>query len=322
MLRLPIPLVLLAAASLAFSQSDKSQDYNLLVDVELVQLPVSVVDKDGFPVRGLQPEHFAVYEDKVQQDISLFKQEDIPLSVGLLIDVSGSMSDKLNGLNSATTTFVQESNPDDETAVLTFGDDVTLDQEFTQNTRELSRSISGLRPNGNTSLYDAVFLADKYVKENAFREKKVLLIISDGEDNHSKYQLKEVLEAIRESKIIVYSIGLLGPDSGSYNNNYLLPDNGKKALKQLAEATGGAAFFPKNPREAVQVCQRIARDLRNQYTIGYRPSNPKLDGSWRKTVVKVNPPKTNPKVKVRTRQGYYAPVAGTARAASPPQTVQ
>jgi Ca-activated chloride channel family protein len=224
------------------------------------------------------------------------------------------MTNKLRTLNTAAATFVQESNPEDETAVVSFGDDVTLDQDFTQNARQLSRSLSGISPTGNTSLYDAVFLAAEHVKENGYHEKKVLLIISDGEDNHSKYQLKQVLQTIRESKIIVYSIGLLNADSGS-SYNYLFAENGRKALKQLAEVTGGAAYFPRGTREVEQVCQRIARELRNQYTIGYKPSNDKLDGSWRKTVVKVNPPKTVPKVKIRAKQGYYAPVARDAQTA-------
>jgi len=160
-----------------------------------------------------------------------------------------------------------------------------------------------------------VFLGAKHVGKSGSRDKKVLLIISDGEDNHSKYKREEVLEAIKESKIILYSIGLLSPDSG-YGDNYFA-DSGKRTLKQLAEVTGGAAFFPKGTREVEQVCKRIARDLRNQYTIGYRPSNDKLDGTWRRTLVRVNPPKPTPKVKVRTKQGYYAPLPKTAQAALP-----
>jgi Ca-activated chloride channel family protein len=315
MLRLSILLVLLAAVSVASPPAQDGRDYNLSVNVELVQLPVSVLDKHGFPVQGLKQEHFAVYEDKVLQDISLFKQEDVPLSIGLVVDVSGSMTNKLRTLNTAAATFVQASNSEDETAVVTFGDDVTLDQDFTKNTHTLSRSLSEIAPNGDTSLYDAVFLAAHHVKENGYHEKKVLLIISDGEDNHSKYQLKQVLQTIRESKIIVYSIGLLSADSGD-SYSYVFTGNGKRALKQLAEVTGGAAYFPKGIGEVEKVCQRIAKELRNQYTIGYKPSNDKLDGSWRQTVVKVNPPKTVPSVKVRAKQGYYAPVAEAQTASS------
>ena len=315
MRRLSIPIVLLAAVSLASSQAQKSQDYNLSVNVELVQLPVSVLDKNGFPVQGLKQEHFAVYEDKVLQDISLFKQEDVPLSIALVVDASGSMTDKVRTLFTAADTFVRESNPEDETSVVSFGDEVSLDQDFTQNMHDLNRALSEITPNGNTALYDAVFLAAKHLKENGYHEKKVLLIISDGEDNHSKYQLKEVLETIRASKIIVYSIGLLSSDLG-YSNSYAFAGDGKKALKQLAEIPGGAAFFPKGRHEVEQVCKRIARDLRNQYTIGYKPRNDNLDGSWRKTVVKVNPPQTIRKVTIRTKQGYYAPVARDSQRAS------
>ena len=141
----------------------------------------------------------------------------------------------------------------------------------------------------------------------------MLLVVSDGEDNKSKYKLNEVLSALQESKIIVYSVGLLSPESVfTYT-----PDGGKKALKKLAEATGGASFFPKNVNQVEEICKRIARDLRNQYTIGYKPSNDKMDGSWRKIQVKVNPPpKTASNIKVRAKQGYYAPTPRDTREAT------
>jgi Ca-activated chloride channel family protein len=317
MLRCSIALMLLAAATQSSAQSFDDHDYRLSVNVELVQLPVSVLDKKGFPVRGLQREHFVVYEDRVLQEISFVKQEDVPLSVGLVVDTSTSMSDKLDRLNTAAMTFVRESNPGDETSIVSFADSVNLDQDFTTNTRELRRALQGIVPNGSTSLYDAVFLAAKHLTKEGFREKKVLLIISDGEDNHSKYKLEEVLETIRESKIILYSIGLLGADAGFMMNNGFA-GSGRRALKQLAEVTGGAAFFPRSAREVEKVCETIARDLRNQYIIGYRPSNEKMDGSWRKTVVQVSLPKTSPKVRVHTKQGYYAPVAREGREKSRP----
>ncbi|HLH29708.1 MAG TPA: VWA domain-containing protein [Terriglobia bacterium] len=314
-MRIAVVSLLLAALTFASAQNVPDRDYSLAVDVELVQLSVSVLDKHGFPIRGLQREHFAVYEDKVQQDISLFSQEDIPLSVALVIDTSSSMFNKLASVNSAGLTFVRESNPQDETSIVTFGTTATLEQDFTTNTRELGRALSGIVPNGYTALYDAVYLAAKHLRQESAHEKKVLLIISDGEDNDSKYKLKEVLEAIRESKIIVYSIGLLSSDNGGDSYD-MFADNGKKALRQLAEVTGGSAFFPKGVREVELVCKRIARDLRNQYTIGYKPSNGQLDGSWRKVLVRVNPPKTIPAAKVRTKQGYYAPVAKAAASRS------
>ena len=304
MFRHSLVLMLLAAATILPAQNQDDHEYKLGVNVELVQLPISVLDKKGFPIKGLHPEHFAVYEDKVLQDISLFKQEDIPLSVGLVVDASSSMYDKRDRLNTAAMTFVQESNPEDETAVVSFGDVVSLEQDFTTNTHSLNRALNKIPSNGNTALYDAVILAAKHVKDEGFHDKKVLLVVSDGEDNHSKYKLKQVVTALQESKIIVYTIGLLSQDADA-----VFGDEGKKALKQLAEAGGGASFFPKSVNDVEEVCKRIARDLRNQYTIGYRPSNEKLDGSWRKIIVRVTPPKTAPKPTVHTKKGYYAPTS-------------
>ncbi|HYR89656.1 MAG TPA: VWA domain-containing protein [Terriglobia bacterium] len=311
MLRYSLGLALLAAITLSAAQTQNLEDFRLTVDVELVQLPVSVLDKQGLPVRGLQQKHFDVYEDKIQQNISLFKQEDVPLSVGLVIDASGSMTNKIDKLSIASMTFVQESNPEDETSIVSFGDDVELEQDFTTNTRKLSSALALISPKGSTALYDAIFLAARHLKEEAFHEKKVLLVISDGEDNHSQYSLKEVLEALREAKIILYSVGLLSPYNGGVFGNA-----GKKALKQLAEVTGGASYFPGSVTEVQEICRAIARDLRNQYTIGYRPSNEKLDGSWRKVLVRINGSRSVPDVRVRTKQGYFAPVAGKTRGPS------
>src|SRR5262245_18947186 len=312
MLRPTLALILLAVATLSSAQNLDDRDSTLRVDVELVQLPVSVLDKDGLPVRGLQKDHFTVFEDKVQQYITVFKQEDIPLSIGLVIDASGSMTDKLERLNTAAVTFVRESNPEDETSIVSFADEASLEQDFTKSTRKLSQALSSITPNGNTALYDAVFLAARHLNEQGYHEKKVLLVVSDGEDNKSKYKLNEVLSALQESKIIVYSVGLLSSESVfTYT-----PDGGKKALKKLAEATGGASFFPKNVSQVEEICKRIARDLRNQYTIGYKPSNDKLDGSFRKVQVKVNAPKTVSNIKVRTKQGYYAPTPRDSREAT------
>jgi Ca-activated chloride channel family protein len=306
MIRCLLASILLVAVTLSSAQpiQDKDKDYQLTVDVELVVLPVSVLDKDGNPFRGLLPEHFAVYEDKVQQNITLFKQEDIPLSVGLVIDASDSMKDKRDRVQAAAMTFVRESNRDDETSIVSFGEGVSLDQEFTRDTRELSRSLASMRSSSATALYDAIVLAANYLEHESVHEKKVLIVVTDGEDNSSKYQLKDALKAVNESKISLYTIGLLTSYSWTYGSPN---DAAKGVLKQLAEVTGGASFFPKNINEVEKVCSRIARDLRNQYTIGYRPSNQELNGAWRKVQVRVNPPKNTPKLKLRTKQGYYAP---------------
>jgi VWFA-related protein len=316
MLRYFVALILLAAATLATAQNPGNRDYQLTVDVELVQLPVSVLDKKGVPVLGLQQEHFSVFEDKVQQNITLFKQEDIPLSIGLVVDASSSMATKRDRLHTAAMTFVRESNPEDETAIVSFGDEVNLELDFTKNQRQLSRTLAGIYPNGSTALYDGVVLGAKHLKQEGSEEKRVLLVISDGEDNRSKYKLNEALEAVRESKIIVYSIGLLSTDV-PYSYYGMYSDRAKKALKQFAEVSGGAAYFPKKVSDVEEICRRIARELRNQYTVGYKPSNEKLDGSWRNVQVKVSPPKTASNIKVRTKQGYYAPVTRDARGSAP-----
>jgi VWFA-related protein len=301
MFRYALALILIAGATISSAQKVNDQDYKLGVNVELVQLPVSVLDKKGTPIRGLSQEVFSVYEDKIRQDISLFKQEDIPLSVGLVMDGSSSMYDKRDRLNVAAMTFVQESNPQDETSVISFADIVTLEQEFTANSDDLRYALNRIPSIGDTALYDGIYLAAQHLKDEAFHDKRVLLVMSDGEDNHSKLKLKQVLALLKESKIIVYTVGLL-PAS-----DVMFGDEGRKALKQIAEAGGGASFFPRNVRDVEEVCRRIARDLRNQYTIGYRPSNEKMDGSWRKIQVQVRPAKTISKFTVRTKKGYYAP---------------
>ena len=296
--RYALALILLARPTISRIQKVDDRDYKLGVNVELVQLPVSVLDKKGMPIRGLSQEDFSVYENKIRQDISLFKQEDIPLSVGLVVDASSSMYKKRDRLNLAAMTFVQESNPQDETSVISFADGVNLEQEFTANPDDLRYALNRIQSIGKTALYDAIYLAAQHLKDEAVHDKRVLLVMTDGDgDNQSKLKLKQILALLRESHIIVYTVGLLSvEDEGG----------GGFALKQIAEAGGGAAFFPRNARDVEEVCRRIARDLRNQYTIGYRPSNETMDGSWRKIQVQVNPPKTIAKFTVRTKKGYYA----------------
>jgi len=305
MIRSCLVALSISAATLAAAQSVQDRDYRLTVDVQLVQLPVSVLDKRGFSVTGLPQDFFSVYEDKVEQNISLFKQEDAPVSGGLLIDVSGSMLSKVDRLKAAARTFIQASNPDDELAVMTFADDVVVEEDFKRTKTNLNLTGNEGRYSHGTAVFDSVLEATRYVEQESSYEKKVLILVSDGEDNNSRYSLKEVLAAVSESKIIVYTIGLLSNDGYTYGVD---TDLAKKALRQLAEVTGGAFFAPKNVKQVEEICRKIAHDVRNQYTIGYRPSNEQMDGSWRKVAVRVNLPKDAPNVKVRTKSGYYAPV--------------
>src|SRR5262245_24829133 len=303
MIRSALALILIVAL-IGSGQALQDSDFKVTVDVDLVQLPVSVVDKSGMPIRGLRPQHFTVYEDKVQQDISLFKEEDIPMSVAVLIDRSGSMQEKLDRVYAAAMTFIRENNDDDETALVSFGDHVTIDQDLTANTDKLSRALSRIRANGDTALYDAILVASQYLEREGTRDKKVLLVISDGEDNKSANGLKQVLKMMKESKIIVYTIGLVRSRIGDY---LVYGDGGRKPLQELAEVTGGASFFPKNINDVEAICTKISRDLRSQYTIGYRPSNRNMDGAYRKIQIRLDPPRNTPKFQVRAKQGYYAP---------------
>ncbi len=294
-------------------QQPRRQDdrnFTLSVDVELVQLPVSVVDKDGRPVSGLAKEHFQVFEDNTLQDISLFKYEDVPLSLGLVIDNSGSMRNKRERVNSAALSFVRAGNPDDETFIVNFDDAAYLEQDFTGSIGDLIDVLDNVDTRGETALYDAIYLSLDHAKAGK-RDKKALLLISDGEDNKSKYGINRVIEALRESKVTVYAIGLMEENDQRGGLFRKSPSKkAKEALEQFAELTGGQAYFPKSIDEVEEICKRIAHDLRNHYTIGYNPSNKKLDGTWREVRVKVNPPKNASKVSsIFSKPGYYAPTS-------------
>jgi Ca-activated chloride channel homolog len=303
-------LLLLSAKAISAQEIPKqAKNYTVNVDVQLVELPVSVLDKDGHPVSGLQKDDFQVFEDGVLQEISLFKHEDVPVSVGLVIDNSGSMRNKRERVNSAALTFAKESNPEDETFIVNFDDAAYLEQDFTSSIDDLIKSLSSLDTRGETALYDAVYLSAEHLND-ATKDKKALLLISDGEDNTSKYSLDKVLAKLRQSKATVYAIGLLEENDARGRVFRKSPTTkAREALEKLAETTGGRAYFPKSVDEVGELCRRIAHDLRNHYTLGYTPSNKTLDGSWRKISVRLNPPKTVSTVTVRAKEGYYAPKA-------------
>ena len=290
-------------------KQDKDKDYTLSVVVEEVQLPISVLDKDGRPVNGLTKNDFAIFEDNVQQQIKTFKHEDIPLSLGLVIDNSGSMRNKRERVNSAALSFARESNPEDETFIVNFDDAAYLEQDFTGSIGDLIDALDNIDTRGETALYDAVYLSVDHVKAGK-KDKRVLLLISDGEDNVSKYGLNKVVDTLRESKVTLYAIGLL-EENDQRGGLFKKPPSkkAKEVLQKFAEITGGQAYFPKSLDEVEELVKDIAHEIRNHYTVSYTPSNRKLDGSWREIRVKVNPPKTTPKVTVHTKQGYFAPNA-------------
>ena len=299
------PLVSSGAAQL---QKEPGKDFQISVDVELVQLPISVVDRDGRPVLGLSQEHFQVFEDKVRQEISLFRHEDVPISVGLVIDNSGSMRNKRERVSSAALTFVRESNAEDETFIVALDDSAYLEQDFTRSIGNLMDALDNMDTRGETAFNDAVFLSLEHVKDDGRMDKKALLVITDGEDNKSDYEFREVMDKLKEVDVTIYAIGLLEQNDQRGGLFRKSPSQkARKALEEIAEATGGKAFFPESLSEVEDLCRQIAHDLRNHYTVGYNPSNKAFDGTYRTIDVEVHPPRGFPNLDVRTKPGYTAP---------------
>ncbi|PYS30571.1 MAG: VWA domain-containing protein [Acidobacteria bacterium] len=288
-------------------QNKQDKDYVLSVDVDEVVLSVAVLDKEGRPVDGLSKDQFAVFEDNTQQQIKVFKHEDIPLSLGLVIDNSGSMRNKRERVNSAALAFVRESNPEDETFIVNFDDSAYLEQDFTGSIGDLIDALDNLDTRGETALYDAVYLSADHVKSGK-KDKKAVLLITDGEDNVSKYGFNKVVETLKQSKVTLYAVGLL-EDNDQRGGLFKKPPSKKarEALQKFADITGGQAYFPKSLEEVEELAKNIAHEIRNHYTISYTPTNKKLDGTWRAIQVKVNPPRKVSKVTVLTREGYFAP---------------
>jgi len=309
--------ILTAALSLPLLSQTPQQPkgdtpFQIGVSVNLVQLPVTVNDKDGLMVAGLKQENFQILEDKVPQEISLFKHEDIPLSLGLVIDNSGSMRVKRERVHSGALMFVRESNKDDETFVIAFDDFAYLQQDFTGSLGDLVDSLDDLDPRNGTALYDAIYLGMDYVKKGRL-DKKAVLVISDGDDKDSKLTYEKLLKSVRESKnIAVYVIGLLDEDEGSSGIFGIGRSPQKKAkavLTEIAGITGGRAYFPKSIDEVENICRQIARELRNQYTLGYYPKK-KNDGTRRLLTVNVlNPPKNAGKLSIHAPSEYTAPTS-------------
>ena len=273
--------------------------------VDMVALPVTVLDRQGKFVGSLKEDNFRVYEDKVQQKLALFEREDIPVTMGLVIDNSGSMSDKRPRVNEAALTLVQSSNPDDQVFVVNFNEDYYLDQpsDFTSNMTILKQAIDRIDSRGSTALYDAI-LASLHHLRLGTRQKKVLVVITDGEDNASRHSLQYTVQAAERSNAVIYTIGLLSED------DHREARIAKRALQAISDATGGLAFFPKTVDAVHEICLQVAKDIRDQYLIGYYPTNPLSNGGFRRVDVKlVDVPRDLGRLTVRTRPGYYPQTA-------------
>ena len=284
-----------------------NQGYRIKTDVNLVLLHATVLDQRGQFVPDLKADNFRVFEDKVEQKISVFKREDIPVTMGLIIDNSGSMREKRPRVNAAALTFVKTSNPQDEVFVVNFNDEyyLDLDKDFTHDPKELKDALDRIDSRGSTAFYDALVGSLDHLKKGT-KDKKVLLVITDGEDNASRKDLAYTVQAAQQSNAAIYAIGLFTDDDKTERRH------ATKALKAITEATGGLAYYPKDVTEVEAICTQIARDIRNQYTLAYYPSNTAKDGTFRSVQVQVMPPRGRGKMSVRTRTGYYAQRASAA----------
>ncbi len=276
--------------------------------VDLVALHVTVTDKRGDLVTDLNKDNFKVYENKVRQDISLFSRADIPVSAGLVVDNSGSMREKRAQVNAAAMTFVKTSNPEDEMFVVNFNDEYYLDTpgDFTNSQTALQDALSRIDTHGSTALYDAVAGSLTHLKKG-HRDKRVLLLVTDGDDDASRLTFPETIRKAEKSDATIYAVGVYSEDDREHDKRMVR--RSMKILTELAEATGGRAYFPADLSEVKPICEHVAQEIRSQYTIGYYPTDTAQDGTFREVSVKVIPPKGAGKVEVLTRPGYYAPTA-------------
>jgi Ca-activated chloride channel homolog len=259
-----------------------------------------VVDPKGNRmITGLDKNSFQVYEDGQPQQITSFRKEDIPVSVGVLIDNSGSMREKRPAVNTAALNFVRASNKADEVFVVNFDSEYYLDQDFTADVTKLKDALEQIQSRGGTAVYDAVIASADHLAKGAKLDKRILLVVTDGEDNASVKSLEEAVQAVQaDNGPTVYTIGILGGDRDKYAKR------AKRALERLALETGGIAYFPSNLDEVDEITRAVAHDIRNQYAIGYKPTRPQSEGGFRSVRVEAKAGKT--KLQVRTKSGYYA----------------
>jgi Ca-activated chloride channel family protein len=269
-------------------------------NVDLVLVPVTVTDPLNRVVTGLDSENFTIYEGKQPQEIKTLSCEDGPVSLGVILDVSGSMATKIDRAREAVLQFLKTANPQDEFFLITFAEGPQLVGDFTQNVEALQTKLLFTRPKGRTALLDAIYLGLTQMREAKY-PRKAILIISDGGDNHSRYTEGEIKLAVREADVVIHSIGIF--------DRYFTTDEerlGPELLSEIAEVTGGRSFNIGNPTDLPIVAEQIGVELRNQYVVGYRSKNRAHDGKWRKLKVRLRLPKGSPPLYVRAKTGYYA----------------
>jgi Ca-activated chloride channel homolog len=279
------------------ADKDSSGNFVFKSEVQEVTLNATVVDDHQRPVTTLDRSAFQVFEDGRPQHITSFRRVDVPVALGIVIDNSGSMRDKRTSVNAAALNLVRASNSQDQVFVVNFNNEYYLDQDYTGNVSLLRDALERIESRGGTALYDAVAATSDHLMKSAKLQKKIILVVTDGEDTASRDTLEKAVRAIAvDGGPTVYTIGLLGHEREK---------KARRALRIMAEQTGGVAFFPGDVNEVEAISQQIAHDIRNQYTIGYKPSTPKVEGGYRQ--VKVDAMASGyKKLSVRTRSGYYA----------------
>ncbi|MGH9838893.1 MAG: VWA domain-containing protein [Blastocatellia bacterium] len=270
-------------------------------NTELVSFTVTVTDPYNRLVTGLDKQHFEIFEDKVKQDIRFFNDDDAPVSLGIIFDVSGSMKGKLDRAREALRAFIQTSHSEDDFFLVGFNQRANLLAEFTDGDT-LSNKLHLVDAKGQTALYDATYLGIEKVKQGR-HNRHAILMISDGQDNSSRYTYGELRKQLKEAGVQIYSIGIVEMGGGAGST---LDMQGQAILEEVAQTTGGKAFFPRSAAELEDATTRIALELRHQYSIGYEPTNVKRDGQWHKIKVSVKGPKGLSNLKVQHKEGYYA----------------
>jgi Ca-activated chloride channel homolog len=289
-------------------QKPGGQDRFPMPDTDLVSLTVTVTDSFNRLVMGLDRRNFEIYEDKVKQEIAFFSDDDSPVNLGIVFDVSGSMKGKLDRARDALKAFIQTSHSDDDFFLVGFNQRANLLAEFTDGAA-LANKLTLVDPGGQTALYDAAYLGIEKVKQGR-HNRNAILLISDGQDNSSRYTYGELRKLLKEAGVQIYCIGIVELGGGAGGT---LDMQGQAILEEIAQTTGGKAFFPKSGAELEEITTRIALELRHQYSIGYNPTNVKNDGQWRKVKVSVIPPKGWSNLKVKHKEGYYASAVGVIK---------
>jgi Ca-activated chloride channel family protein len=274
------------------------------MDVELALVNVTVTDPHDRPITGLEPSNFRVFENNVEQEVVTFSTEDIPISVGVILDNSGSMASKIKRAREAVIEFFKTSNPEDEFFFVSFNEQAELISAFSNSIDEIQSRMMVDAPHGRTALLDAVYLGLSQMR-TAHNSRRALLILSDGGDNHSRYSESDVKRLLKESDTQLYAIGIFDPVE--YRSRTMEELNGPSLLAEISEMTGGRLFVVDNLNELPDTAAKIGMELRNQYTLGYRPSNKTHDARWRKIKIKLRTPRGLPPLNVFSKTGYYAP---------------